>query len=407
MTARNDKSRKSNPFEVENNIIREPGKPPLVEVGGKMLAYLCVERLKDTGIQIGDMPLNGITVYQENGTPVNIEDIFAREKYTVLVGACLTCGAFIESFPGVEALERDYRDKGIQFYYVYRSLSHPERNDYIDPFTIDERLLHIAESKKQLKVKIPYIADNMNNELRLGYGDIPNPAFIFDHEGRVVYMLAWADPELLRNVMAELAGPVDEPTQPADLDINHDYRLRREQGDKTVPPIETPDKLFPLKIEPQDSEHPYYAKLTAEVESEVLEGKTGKLYLGFRMDPMYAVSWNNLAEPVQVTLETADGLEISSSQLSGTKPDVIKDKSQRQFLVEIHRIDNLQDPFTVRIHYYACGDDNTWCTPILQEYRVFFVRRKPAGMHDTRLWNALKKTFNHAWGDHWNHRFDV
>lgn len=393
-------------LDTRNKIIEEPGKPPIVEVSGRPLAYLCVERLNSTGIQRGDTPLNGHTVYQEDGAPIKVDELFANSEYTVLVGACLTCGAFIQSFPGVEAMERDYRDKGIQFFYVYRTLSHPERNDYVDPFTIEERLLHVAESKKKFNVSIPYIADNMDNSVRLAYGDIPNPAFIFDREGRVVYMLAWADPELLRDVMAELAGPIEKPTQISDLDIRNDYRLRREQGDTTVEQVEAPDLMYPLKAEHRESDHPYYAKLTAEVEPQVLDGEAGKLYLGFRMDPMYAVSWNNVAEPVQVMLETEGGLEITPRSLTGPSVEVIKDKSQRTFLVDVTTADNLEDPFIVNVEYFACADDNTWCTLIKQQYTVFMERRKPSGMHDTRMWNGLKKKLNHAWGTHWTHLFE-
>ena len=52
----------------------------------------------------------------------------------------------------------------------------------------------------------------------------------------------------------------------------------------------------PLAIEPdlsQVEEIPFYAKLRAEAEPEVLEKGSGKLYLGFHLDPLYEVHWNN------------------------------------------------------------------------------------------------------------------
>ena len=94
--------------------------------------------------------------------------------------------------------------------------------------------MHVTEAKKLLRVKIPFIADNMDNSIRLTWGNIPNPAFILDSGGRVIYMAAWADPELVRPELIDLAGPVDRPTIVADLDVRKDYKFNLEPGDTTI-----------------------------------------------------------------------------------------------------------------------------------------------------------------------------
>ena len=38
-----------------------------------------------------------------------------KGHYTVLVAGCLTCPAFLGSYPGVEAVHRDYASKGVKF----------------------------------------------------------------------------------------------------------------------------------------------------------------------------------------------------------------------------------------------------------------------------------------------------
>lgn len=396
----------NNVFTVGNRVVESPGQPPLVEVGGRKLAYLCVEKLEASGLALGDVPLHGQVAYGEDGTKFEMQELFARSEYTVIVGACLTCGAFVESYPEIEALERDYRGSGIQFLYLYRTLAHPERNDYIEPFTIEERLMQVAESKKLLRCQVPYIADNIDNSIRLTLGDIPNPLFVFDRAGRIVYMLAWADPELLRNVMAEIAGPLEHRTDVADLDINVDYILKTEPGDLTVEPIETPELMFPLEMDVAESEHPHYAKLTAEVEPQVLDGEPGKLFLGLRMDPLYPVCWNNLAGPVWVELEQGQYLVLSETNLLGPDIRVNKDKAHREFLIDVTAIQKAQAEFGVTVSYSVCADDNTFCKTIEQSYVVRLERRVPTGFNHYRLWKGMKKKLNPAWGAGFANRID-
>ncbi len=368
--------------------------PPVVMVGGKPFSYGPVRALQNTGIKIGDAPFNGQIIYTESGQAVDIGELIASSEYTVLTGACLTCGAFINSFAGIEALERDYSDKGIQFLYLYRILSHPERNDYIQPFTIEERLMHVAEAKNLLRVKIPFIADNMDNSIRLTWGNIPNPAFILDSEGRVVYMAAWADPELVRPELVNLVGPVNKPTTVADLDIKKDYKFNLEPGDVTVPLIVTPDTMYPLKLTPQPSDHPFFAKLRAEVEPQVLEGQPGKLYLGFRMDAMYPVGWNNLAEPVEVRVDTSAGVTVTPNLVYGPDPNVVKDKSPREFLLDIAPGQDHNKSFSVTINYYACDDADVWCIPINQQYFVQLEFNPTGGKVEQRFWKAQRQKTN-------------
>jgi|GEM_PF-2863748 len=135
-------------------------------VGGKPFSCGPVRALQNTGIKLDNAPFNGQIVYTEAGEAVDIGTLFAKSEHIFITGACLTCGTFINSFAGIETIERDYSNKGIQFSYHHRTLSHSKRNDYIQPFTIEERLMHVAEAKKLLCVKIPFIADNMDDSIK-------------------------------------------------------------------------------------------------------------------------------------------------------------------------------------------------------------------------------------------------
>ena len=80
----------------------------------------------------------------------------------------------------METVERDYTPKGVQFYYLYKQLAHPELSNYVDPFTLEERLMHVAQAEVQLGSRIPWLADAMTNELKHALGDMPNSEFIIE-----------------------------------------------------------------------------------------------------------------------------------------------------------------------------------------------------------------------------------
>ena len=78
---------------------------------------------------------------------------------------------------------RDYKDK-VQFFYVYKSVEHPEVNGFVSAFNIDERLKHIAVAKDRFKSEIPWICDSMENDVKYAFGRAPNGEFIIDPEGK-------------------------------------------------------------------------------------------------------------------------------------------------------------------------------------------------------------------------------
>ena len=51
---------------------------------------------------------------------------------------------------------RDYGPKGVRFYFIYKSLAHPELvGDYVEPFELKDRLAHARQAEKQLGASIP------------------------------------------------------------------------------------------------------------------------------------------------------------------------------------------------------------------------------------------------------------
>lgn len=270
----------------------------------------------------------------------------------------------------METVYRDYSARGVKFYYIYKALAHPETNGYVAPFNLEERLMHVAEARRTLGTDIPWICDSMDNDLKHAFGDRPNSEFVLDPEGKVVVARQWSDPAALREDLSKLVGAVKEPTQIADLDMRIPTP---EPKAKTgvVKRIELPGSMVAAKVEPIETPGvPHYAKLRAEMGE-------GKLYLGFFLDPLYKVHWNNEAPVLQFEIEAPDGVSITPESGEGPKPNVKADADPREFLIEL--TGRSEDSLRVTVSYFACDDAETFCKQVTQEYLVYLQRDADGG----------------------------
>jgi hypothetical protein len=277
----------------------------------------------------------------------------------------------------LEALAHDYTPKGVKFFYVYKTLAHPDWNNYVTPFSLEERLMHVAEAKRSLATSIPWLCDAMDNRFASAMGRAPNSEFIIGPDGKIVRCHGWNQPERLRNELAEIVGPVDNPTRPEDLDLPIPIPVAA-AATGIVPRIERPEYMVPLKTESVPNGEPFYAKLRAEVTRDVLQHGKGTLYVGFLLDPLYEVHWNNLVAPIHVEVEGLNEVEIKPASFDGPEVAVEGDADPREFLVDVENW-NVEDELNVSVFYYACSDEAGWCKPVNQSYRLTRKRALRAG----------------------------
>lgn len=278
----------------------------------------------------------------------------------------------------METVQRDYAPKGVKFYYIYKALAHPETNGYVTPFTLEERLLHVKEAERTLGSEIPWICDTMENDLKHGLGDAPNSEFIIDPVGKVAVRRSWSNPSELRSDLEKLVGAVDKPTTVADLNMK---KAEPPKAAKTgvVARVKMPGQMQALKIEPaMISLEPFYVKLRAEADGNVTKGGTGKLYLGFHLDPLYDVHWNNLAAPLTFEVKTSDDTQISPSSGEAPKVEVESDADPREFLLDIEAGRGAKS-FEITVKYFACNDKEGWCKPVTQRYTVHLEADRDGG----------------------------
>jgi hypothetical protein len=274
----------------------------------------------------------------------------------------------------LETVKVDYAPKGVDFYYIYKPLAHPEYNHYVVPVNLEERLMHVEEAKRVLGSSVTWLADTMDNPWHDVMANTPNSELIVDPEGRVVVRRTWSDPDALRQDLERLVGAVDHPTAVADLDLPAQPRVPA-VAKGIVPRVELPPSMVSIRVDPDlaATDIPFYVKIRAEADRELLHNGVGTMYLGFHLDPLYSVHWNNEAGPVEFNFSVPDGVTMTPSSGVGPEVDAPADADPREFLLEVDAR-GLQEPLDLDVFYFACDDALTFCIPVRQSYQIHLER---------------------------------
>lgn len=325
---------------------------------------------------VGD-PLPHVTVFNADGTPFRTADL--KGQYTVLTFGCMTCPPSMWNIAGLEAVHRDYAPLGVKFYFIYKSLAHPElAGGYVQPFTNDERLLHVQQAQKQFGTQIPWVVDDIDNRLKHALGDRPNSQFLIGPDGVVVRKRAWSNPQLVRKDLIELVGPTEKITREEDLGLRIQPAVPGGAARGVVPRLKRP-QMMAIRIEPkiEAKGQPFYAKLRAEADPGLLKDGSGLVYLGFHLDPFHAAHWNNLTESLTFTIEADDSVVFEKRTHSAEKVDVASDADPREFLLKVKSWPADQ-PVRLIVTYYACVGEES-CHTVRQEYTLSLVRDSDGG----------------------------
>ena len=119
---------------------------------------------------------------------------------------------------------------------------------------------------------------------------------------------------------------------------------------------------------------PFYVKLRAEAQESLVNSGSGQLYLGFFLDPLYKVHWNNKAEPIRYQITAPDSVTVTPSEGQGPDVDADADADPREFLVDVvaqntSRTDR-RPVLQLTVQYFACDDADTFCVPVKQQYAI-------------------------------------
>lgn len=324
--------------------------------------------------------LADVFVHQsKDNAKVKLRSIVSDAPHTVLVLGDLTDDDFITSFQNVEAAARDFYPKGIRFYYIYKYLKHPENNGYIKPFSSRARSQHTVLAKEHLQTAVPWLYDTMENETAEELRN-PNGAnlFIFSKNGEEVYRGTLADERPFRAKLAELSSPVEKPFNKTTLPEVGINPITLPES-KLVPraKVSINDKFKPLEITPQTTRAPFYVKARVEGSEELLKSGDGKLYLGFHIDPLFKVQWNNLGEPIKYQLKIPQGVVAPSINSAARVTAVATDSEPREFILQARKLD-LNKPLNLQVTYsiHTQAKKNVEVT---QNYLIYLQKDKFGG----------------------------
>lgn len=233
-----------------------------------------------------------------------------------------------------------------------------------------------------MKTEIPWICDSMDNTVKLAFGPEgrgapPNGEFVLDPEGKVVRKYFWSNPARLRKDLGELVGASKTVTKVEDLPFRFQPEPRT-VASGVVKPLKLPAGLQPLKITPQESPQPYFAKLRAEATRSVMQSGRGKLYLSVNLDPLYKVHWNNEAGKVSIAIKVPKGVTVTPADMQSGEVKAKADVDPRQFLVDIGGT-RTDEPLEISVTYIACDDAETFCSKVTQNYTVMLSRDAHGG----------------------------
>jgi len=102
------------------------------------------------------------------------------------------------------------------------------------------------------------------------------------------------------------------------------------------------------------------------------------MYIGFHLDPLYRVHWNNEVDPVEFRITAPDGVSVTPAHGVAVDPEEPADADPREFLVDVDARDPNQ-VMDLRVQYFACDDALTFCIPVRQDYKVHFAQDEHLG----------------------------
>ncbi|MEZ6138070.1 MAG: hypothetical protein R3C53_24570 [Pirellulaceae bacterium] len=216
--------------------------------------------------------------------------------------------------------------------------------------------MHAAKAQESLGTTIPWLVDAMDNRFKHAMGDRPNSEFIIGPDGTIVRMRDWSNADA-RKDLAELVGPIENPTDPRSLNLTTDFG-RTEVARGVVKRVQREAQMTAVKVETKAATHPAYIKLRAEVDAPLQKTGRGQLYLGFFVDPIHEVHWNNQAGVVVV--------EVNGQSFTGPVVEAKADADPREFVIDVA----MKTSIEVKLKYVACDDQETWCKQLTQTFVV-------------------------------------
>jgi predicted outer membrane repeat protein len=324
--------------------------------------------------------LEDVYAYNTPDTKVQLRNLFSKQAYTVITLGDLSDPEFITNYRNIEALAVDFKPLNVNFCYLYRALLHPENNGYLQPYNLNERAKHVQTAKSLLSTKTDWLFDTMDNQaLKALQHSSESTVFIYSAEGAELYSGRLENHNPLRKILEEIAGTAASKTSPQRFKtprIKAKHITAPDLLDRVHFNPET-EPFSPLVIEPQKPQASFPVKLRAEADDDLLATGNGRLYLGFHVDPLYAMQWDNSSDPLTYVIKSPAGLAAPSTDQA---PEIKKkpyDNEPREFVLTARQLD-LSKPLQLRVDFTIYSPLQEKSIAVTQYYAIQ-LERDPYG----------------------------
>jgi thiol-disulfide isomerase/thioredoxin len=126
-------------------------------------------------------------------------------KINAFMFVALTCPPAQLQIPKWQALARKYSNEDVQFFVIYSRERHPGEGGYFDFEHTKTNQQKMDNAKKLASLtSIKVVVDGINEKVLNAYGDLPNPAYVVNQKGIVVFKSTWADAGKIEQVVDSL-----------------------------------------------------------------------------------------------------------------------------------------------------------------------------------------------------------
>jgi hypothetical protein len=292
-------------------------------------------------------------VYGSADEKRSLREIVSAKPLTVIATGDLTDTAFIEGCRIIEALANDFKPLNVQCFYLYGALAHPENNGYLQPFNLKERRRQVQLAESLLMTKTPWLYDGMDNQaLAAVKGNDDSNVFVYDAEGGELHRGSLTDHNPLLSVLQKNAGTPPETSDPEIYPTPRIAALNPGKPDRLDRVNINPEKesFSAVRTVPDESRIPFYAKLRVEADTELLKTGSGRLYLGFHLDPLYSVQWDNESDPLEYVIWSPVGIAAPSTDQAPEIRGAPVDNEPREFVLSARQLD-LTKSLKLRVGY--------------------------------------------------------
>lgn len=138
-----------------------------------------------------------------------------KGKINAFMFVAMTCPPARLQVPKWQVLAEKYSSEDVQFFVIYSRERHPEEPgylEYVHTKTNQEKMDNANKLDSLTNLKV--VVDGIDEKVLEAYGELPNPAYVIDRQGTIVFKSTWADSHKVEQVIDSLLEFDQEKSMP-------------------------------------------------------------------------------------------------------------------------------------------------------------------------------------------------